>query len=77
MNSSLLWEFNIDDVYALKKKLERIIVLKIKWLKTRISLLFIYLFMVIENSNGRQQVSICINEKKKTQRDPGRQHKKT
>ena len=44
MNSSLLWEFNIDDVYALKNKLERIIVLKIKWLKTRISLLFIYLW---------------------------------
>jgi hypothetical protein len=68
MNSSLLWEFNIDDVYALKNKLERIIVLKIKWLKTRISLLFIYLFMVIENSNGRQQVSIYINEKKNPKR---------
>jgi hypothetical protein len=69
--NSLLWEFNIDDVYALKNKLERIIVLKIKWLKTRISLLFIYLFMVIENSNGRQQVSICINEKKKTPKRSG------
>jgi hypothetical protein len=71
MNSSLLWEFNIDDVYALKNKLERIIVLKIKWLKTRISLLFIYLFMVIENSNGRQQVSVYINEKKKNPKRSG------
>jgi hypothetical protein len=44
MNSSLLWEFNIDDVYALKNKLESIIVLKIKWLKTRISLFYLFIY---------------------------------